>query len=1146
MVHYERHGKSVLKAALAGYGGQLFLCELASLFETGSNLLTPIVLNRVITIFAAPEVDMYSLTLWLGVFFSSRLLSAVISAHASLRMEQISLRLQAALKALLFRKSMRCTIQSRRGSRTVDISNLFTSEIHQVVSAVHLINTFWTIPLQIGAIVYMLHALIGLAAYAGMAVVAISLLVSFGLAPYSGRAYEDATEYMDDRMKTIKEVFNAIQIVKLNAWEGKFANVIRKQRSAELSALKRVIFIGALEELLVSATPVAVSIVSFAVYSLVLGQVLTSATVFTIIALFDRLQGPLQALPAISQSTIQVKVSIDRFSEYLSLEEFEEANVTRNDPRQPDDVAISLENGIFGWTTDSVLLNQVNLTVKKRDLVIVYGAVGSGKSSLCLALLGEMQKLAGDVFVRGSVAYYSQETWIQNMTIRDNILFGLPYDQHKYLQVIAACGLLPDLHQLPGGDSTEIGQKGVNLSGGQKARLCLARACYSDADILLLDSPLAAVDAIVQNQIFHDCICTLLKDKTVVLVTHSIDIVSSKAANVKILVEDGKLTVTHHVAQKTSFSPSRAQNEPIRDENTDSKEIERLVDDEEREDGRVSKEVFTEYFHSLGGMKVCIFLFTVQTLWQVFEIGKTEYYIKVYFMLGAGAAFMVFVRSVTVPIVGLRASRHLFNRMTMALLKAPLRFFDANPIGRIVNRYADDMSAVDFMIPFAFDNFLSMFFIALFQLSTAVYTVNFLGFLIIPLVWMYVKIASFYLAPSREISRLWKASSSPVLSHITQSEEGVAVIRAFGRDTVEIMMVENFTRNDVNIKCWLLEPVTGQWLELRMQLIGCGIVFLVVMGLVYLRNFLSPGLVGLAFTYALSIDSELAGMVHMWSSLEILMISPERILQYVSIPSEGNQRPLVIEPDTVWPHASTIEFRDVVFSYKPESKPVLKGVSFNISNNETIGIVGRTGAGKSSLTMALFRVNELVSGQILIDGVDIAGMPLRSLRSKLSIIPQSPVLFKGALRNYMDPFDEFTDEDIWSALEKVDIKTQVSALEGKLAFELTENGDNFSVGERQMLCMVRALLTQSGIVVMDEATASIDHATEQKLQQMINREFGNATVLTIAHRLATVLNSDRIMVLSDRHVVEFDSPHELVKDQSSAFYRLAKEGGGLY
>jgi ABC-type multidrug transport system fused ATPase/permease subunit len=330
-----------------------------------------------------------------------------------------------------------------------------------------------------------------------------------------------------------------------------------------------------------------------------------------------------------------------------------------------------------------------------------------------------------------------------------------------------------------------------------------------------------------------------------------------------------------------------------------------------------------------------------------------------------------------------------------------------------------------------------------------------------------------------------------------------------------------------------------------MELIGCGVVIAVVLSLVCLRKYLSPGLVGVAFTYALSIDSRLARLVRVWSWLEIEMVSSERIMAYASILPEGEQSTLAIEPSQQWPRTGTISFEKVVFSYKQGGLPVLKGLSFDIRNNEKIGIVGRTGAGKSSLTMALFRINELASGRILIDGTDIATMPLRTLRSKLSIIPQSPVLFKGSLRGYMDPFDEFTDADIWSALEKVDMKAQVASLEGQLAYELSENGDNFSVGERQMLCMARALLTRSRIVVMDEATASIDHATEKKLQRMINRDFRDATVLTIAHRLGTVLDSDRIMVLSDGRVVEFDSPRSLVKDRRGVFYELAKEGGYL-
>ncbi|KAE9000792.1 putative ABC transporter C family member 15, partial [Phytophthora rubi] len=784
VVHYERHDKSIVKAMVATYGGRFLLCGLAMLFSTACNVFAPAVLNHVITVFASPTIDMLSLSVWLGVFFASRIVNAVVATQMRFYLELIALRLTVTLKALLFRKAMRRSIQSKGESKAVDISNLYSSDVNNVLFAAFQINSLWIIPIQIVVVVSMLYAVIDLAAFAGLAVIAVFMLASFIIAKLSGNAFEDIMEHKDDRMKTIKEVFNAIQIVKLNAWEDKFADKIHTLRATELSAVKRFMYLGAVNIFVLWGSPLAVSAVSFAVYAITLGKVLTAAKVFTAIALFNALRDPLRDLPSVIQTCIQAKISINRFADYLSLDEFNPTNVTRDDPAQPADVMMAIEDGTFGWTKETALLNHVNLTVKQGDLVVVHGSVGSGKSSLCSALLGEMNKLTGNVFVRGRVAYYSQETWIQNMTIRENILFGLPYDKEKYSRVIAACGLLPDLQQFPGGDATEIGQKGVNLSGGQKARVCLARACYSDADILLLDSPLAAVDAIVQSQIFGDCICNLLADKTVVLVTHSADIIASEAANVKVLVEGGKLMATRHdvALPRCSYtlrvSPRSAKDDASHDGESNAKKDKdagRLIDDEEREEGRVSKEVFSNYFDSLGGVKVCIFLFAVQTLWQVFQIGSdlwlshwtgqkngsynpddTVYNVKVYAWLGAGTAIMVLVRTATVAVVGLQASRQLFDNMTVSLLRAPLRFFDANPIGRIVNRYGDDMSAVDFMIPFAYGSFLAMFFFTVCQLATAVYTMNFLGALIIPLIWMYVKIANFYLAPSREISRLWK------------------------------------------------------------------------------------------------------------------------------------------------------------------------------------------------------------------------------------------------------------------------------------------------------------------------------------------------------------------------------------------------------
>ncbi|KAF1787002.1 P-loop containing nucleoside triphosphate hydrolase [Phytophthora cactorum] len=854
VVHYERHDKSIIKGMATAYGGRFFLCGLATLFSTACNVFAPAVLNHV-----RDGVCSTSDRHVQPQYLARRLLrletcNAIVTIVILPRVDRVATNSDA--QGASVPEGHASQYPEQRRVQDLDISNLF-SELTTYCGCLPDQQSM-VIPLQIAVVVYMLYAVIDLAAFAGLGVIAVSML----------------------------EVFNAIQIVKLNAWEDKFADKIQKLRATELSAVKKFMYLGAL--------------------------------IFCLPA--SRLA---HGYPDLHSS----QGLLDRFSDY-SPGEFTPTNVIRHDPAQPDDVVMALRRrpGEARRPGDRARL------------------VGSG-SRHCAPLCREMDKLAGSVFVRGSVAYYSQQTWIQNMTIRDNILFGLPYDKEKYSKVIAACGLLPDLKQFPGGDLTEIGQKGVNLSGGQKAR-------------------------------------------AVILVTHSADIIASKAANLKVLVEDGKLTATRHdvALPRSSFrlpaSPRSAMDEASHDGDSKKNDAGRLVDDEEREEGRVSKEVFANYFDSLGGVKVCIFLFAVQTLWQVFQIGsdlwlshwtgqkggsynhnETAYNVKVYSLLGAGAAVMVFVRSATVAVVGLRASRHLFDNMTVSLLKAPLRFFDANPIGRIVNRYGDDMSAVDFMIPFAFGGFLAMFF---------------------------------------------------------------------------------FTQ------AWFAETVTSQWFQVRMQLLGCGVIFLVVSGLVYLRNYLSPGIVGLAFTYALSVDSGLADLVQSWS---------------------GSR---------------------VVFSYKPGAPPVLKGLSFNIRNNEKIGIVGRTGAGKSSLTMALFRINELVSGRILIDGTDIATMPYAHYARTCPSFHSHPSV-QGNVASLHGPVRRVHGRGHLERTGEGGHEDAGVELEGQLSYELSENGENFSVGERQMLCMARALLTRSRIVVMDEATASIDHETEKKLQQMINRDFQDAT-----------------------------------------------------
>ncbi|TMW69131.1 hypothetical protein Poli38472_001287 [Pythium oligandrum] len=1183
---YLRHNKSVFRAILATYGVPIFICGLGSFTMAGCAVFAPIVLQHVIDAFSAPELDVKNLSWWLGTFLASRLLNTFCDAHVNFNIQISLLHLTASLKSLLYEKITRRSIQSKNDDSMVDVSNLFTGDIDSIYWAGYEINLLWILPIQITVVVYMLYSVLNLAAFAGLGVIFLSMGLNSFVAKGISSAYGKIMGFKDNRMRVVKEIFGAIQIVKFNAWEHKSFERIQEWREKELGALRTYWTMIAGSSFFFWSTPLMVSVVSFVTYALVMKENLTAAKVFTAMVLFSSIRQPLFNLSNVFQNALQARISIQRISKYLDADEVHLERVARDTNNYPRDVMVSVENASFTWKTAKetevanadLALRDVNFQVRDGDFVVIRGPVGAGKSSLVAAILGELPRATGMVFVRTEkVAYYSQQPWIQNLTIRDNILFGLPFDAKKYERVIDACGLTKDFEQFPAGDETEIGQKGVNLSGGQKARVSLARACYSDADIFILDSPLAAVDAVVQSEIFNKCLCGLLEKKTVLLVTHLHDVIESEAVDMKISVSpEGVTSVTRKERTQPRRAYAKMHVEKV-DEPADLPQDDvikqggssgTLIEKEGREEGRVAKNVFLMYLNAIGGIKFGAMYLSLLVGWQTFQVcsdlwlshwtgsnsdsnssGATlEYNVSIYALLGVGTMICAFLRAILFGFGSLRGSRALFTAMTKSLLNAPLRFFDANPIGRIVNRYSEDMANVDFRVnlfgPVTYGS------VTILQLITAMFVIRYLGLFFIPLIYLYAKIALFYLNTSREVSRLLKVSTSPILNHLSQSEEGIAVIRAFGPSYVDRAIDEAFKRIDGNSRVWYAETLVNQWFAVRIQMIGFAIVLIVVSALLVLRDYLSPGLVGLAFMYAVNIDVELSYMVKAWSEMEIAMVGPERVSEYIGIPAEGSSKDsnqVIIPADLspLWPKKGSIKFDNVVFAYKPGAEPVLKGLSFDIKPNENIGIVGRTGAGKSSLTMALFRINELESGRIVIDGQDISTINLHTLRSRMSIIPQVPVLFKGPLRAYMDPFNAYTDADIWQAFDKIGLKDMISALDGKLDHELSENGENFSVGERQMLCLARALLRQSRVVVMDEATASIDLATEQKLQSMIQREFVDATVLTIAHRLATVLDSDRILVLSDGRVVEFDTPKRLARVEGGVFRELAQESGHL-
>ncbi|KAG9403133.1 hypothetical protein AC1031_006681 [Aphanomyces cochlioides] len=1218
---------SIVSAMVRVFGIELLVVGFMQVSKVFCDLYGPYVLQQIVSSMESPDgLDIkYSLEL-IGSLVIVRVITALLSAHSEMKTQLVIVKITSALQHLLFQKSLRLDATSRRNKSTGEISNYFSADIRTIVNFSYMVNQLWILPVEIIFTIALLYSVIGWSTFVGAGVVVLSLVVNQWVSGEMKKNYGSMMQQRDVRMKAVNEIFGAIQVIKFNAWEEKFAEKLGIERKRELGFVWNVFYWVTISTVLLYLSPVLVTIASFASYTLIQKETLPASKLFTALSYFTMLKYPFSNLTFFISSTMQAIVSMRRVMEFLNMDEKKKdvvwtnssAPIERLQKYKEENVVVAVEDANIGWDPEKPLFQNANLTVKHGEFVVIHGSVGEGKSSLCAALLGEMAKFSGNIFVGGRVAYFSQQTWIQNMTIRENILFGKPYDREKYNRVIEACALTKDLSLFTACDRAEIGQKGINLSGGQKARVCLARACYSDADIFILDSPLSAVDAIVQNEIFTKCFLGLLRKKTILLITHSPDIIDSKYIDRLVEVKDGQLSETIVENQKSGVEPliepleSRPVRYPVNDEGdmfADASipfgtsnnyttllspsistplhaagaelftpvemSINRTFDDaasgllvleEERNEGSVPGHVYKGYLSAAGGCCMLFCLFVSQSIWQGLMISsdlwlnvwsgtvnivtpqafanESVYYLAIYALLAIGGVFSTVLRSLTIYFASLRAAKLLFDDMTNALLRAPMRFFDRNPIGRILNRYTGDIASMDFDIGFTGGVIVSGTFLAVCTMGIAIYMTKALGLIIIPLAWLYISLGRFYAKPLRELERVNKVTKSPLLNLISEAIEGVLVIRSSGGKQVRRFQRIHFKNVDATNESMFAKEITTQWFTLRIQLTSAVVLLIVSVSLVLMHKQLTPGLVGLSLNYVFSTLSLLEYVIPSYAQFETFMVGPERVLEYCKIEPEA---PRVISGavSREWPSSGAIEFTNMGFRYKDNDPLVLKDVNVHIQSGEKIGIVGRTGAGKSSLTMALFRINELATGSIKIDGMDISKVGLKTLRSAIAIIPQTPVLFKGTLRNYLDPFSEFKDDELWSALQKVKLIDRISSVEGKLDSPVEENGENFSVGERQMLCMARALLRQARIVVMDEATAAIDHETDQNLQRVIRTEFASSTVLTIAHRLDTVLDSDRILVFDQGRLVQCDSPKSLISQGSGIFFELCSEGGYL-
>uniref|UniRef100_A0A8C3UU77 ABC-type glutathione-S-conjugate transporter n=1 Tax=Catharus ustulatus TaxID=91951 RepID=A0A8C3UU77_CATUS len=961
----------------------------------------------------------------------------------------------------------------------------------------------------------------------------------------------------DERMKIMTEILNGIKILKLFAWEPSFEKRVTDIRARELKNLVNFGYLQSVSVFVFTCAPSLVSLASFGVYVLVdENNILDAQKAFTAISLFNVLRFPLAMLPMVISSMVQTNVSTVRLERYLSGGDLDTSAIHQNHIAGN---AVSFSEATFAWEQDgNAAIRDVTLDITPGSLVAVVGPVGSGKSSLVSAMLGEMENIKGHINIQGSLAYVPQQAWIQN-------------------QVIKACALLPDLKLLPAGDQTEIGEKGINLSGGQKQRVSLARAVYSDADIYILDDPLSAVDAHVAKYLFEQVLGPkgLLQKKTRILVTHSISFLP-EVDNIVVLAggavsEHGSYNTL--LANKGAFSQFLNlygnQEEDVSEEKTKKAQEEspkklkgqKLIEKETVETGRVKFSMYVRYLRAVGW---CLSFWIVMgyvgqnvayvgsNLWlsdwtddsvrylnQTYPTHLRDLRIGVYGALGvAQAVFLLFATMLSVW-GSMQASRIMHQQLLSNILRVPMSFFDTTPIGRIVNRFAKDIFTVDETIPMSFRSWLSCFMGIISTLVVICLATPFFAIVIVPLGIFYYFVLRFYISTSRQLRRLDSVTRSPIYSHFGETVSGLSVIRAYGHQ--ERFLKHNEIIMDINQKSVYSWIISNRWLAIRLEFVGSLVVFFSALLAVIAKSTLEGGIVGLSVSSALNVTQTLNWLVRTSSELETNIVAVERVHEYMKV---KNEAPWVTKnrPPRGWPSRGEIQFIDYKVRYRPELDLVLQGITCNIGSTEKIGVVGRTGAGKSSLTNCLFRVLEAAGGKIIIDDVDIATIGLHDLRNNLTIIPQDPVLFTGTLRMNLDPFDQYSDEEVWKALELAHLKTYVQGLPEGLLHLVSEGGENLSVGQRQLVCLARALLRKAKILILDEATAAVDLETDNLIQTTIRSEFADCTVLTIAHRLHTIMDSNRVMVLHAGQIVEFDSPEELLKKQG-VFSGMAKDAG---
>uniref|UniRef100_A0A7N8XZ56 ATP-binding cassette, sub-family C (CFTR/MRP), member 9 n=1 Tax=Mastacembelus armatus TaxID=205130 RepID=A0A7N8XZ56_9TELE len=1114
---------------------------------------------------------------------------------------ETGINLRGALLAMIYNKILRLsTSNMSMGEMTLgQINNLVAIETNQLMWFLFLCPNLWAMPVQIVMGVILLYYFLGFSALVGASVIVLLAPIQYLVATKLADTQKSTLEYSTDRLKKTTEILKGIKLLKLYAWENIFCDSVEETRGKELTSLKTFALYTSISIFMNTAIPIAAVLVTFVMHHLIDKTDPSPSEAFAALALFHILVTPLFLLSTVVRFAVKALVRLVCVKSCYCLNVLSALNGSSY-----FSVFVQVANGFFTWGSNLSTLSDINIRIPTGQLTMIVGQVGCGKSSLLLAMLGEMQTIEGSVYWsklpdfemvregniryflsdlknRHSVAYAAQKSWLLNATVEENITFGSPFSKQRYKAVIDACSLQPDIDLLPFGDQTEIGERGINLSGGQRQRICVARALYQNTNIVFLDDPFSALDIHLSDHLMQEGILKFLEDdkRTVVLVTHKLQYLIH--ADWIIAMKDGS------VLREGTLKDIQTHDIELYDHwktlmNKQDQDLEKEEEEEEDDDNlstttnrrsKIPWKVCWCYLSSGGYFMVFLMVFSKLlkhsvivaidywlALWTSSKTSGTSptdsisssrttltsetldsYYLPVFIILCAAGITLCLITSLSVEFLGLSAATSLHHNLLNKIIHAPIRFFDITPLGQILNRFSADTNIIDQHIPPTLESLTRSTLLCLSAIGVISSITPAFLVALVPLAVAFYFIQKYFRVASKDLQDLDDSTQLPLLCHFSETAEGLTTIRAFRHEARFKQRMLELT--DTNNTAYLFLSAANRWLEVRTDYLGAVIVLTAAGASIWSLRYGLPsgGLVGLGLTYALTVTNYLNWVVRNLADLEVQMSAVKKVKSFLSTESENYEGSMdTSQVPENWPQDGEIKIQDLCARYDPMLKPVLKHVNAYIKPGQKVGICGRTGSGKSSLSLAFFNMVDIFEGKIVIDGIDICKLPLQTLRSRLSIILQDPVLFSGSIRFNLDPERTCSDDRLWEALEIAQLKNMVKALPGGIDAVVTEGGENFSVGQRQLFCLARAFVRKSSIFIMDEATASIDMATENILQKVVMTAFADRTVVTIAHRVHTILTADLVIVMKRGNILEYDRPETLLEQADGMFASFVK------